>query len=73
MGRSLRAIAGLLEDNGNVKEAEATYRKAIGRLVALGPEIAKVTGARALLAKCRSVLSFSATTDAMMKPRRSIN
>ena len=43
MGRSLRAIAGLLEDNGNVKEAEATYRKAIGRLVALGPEIAKAT------------------------------
>ncbi len=56
MGRSLTAIAGLLQSTGKTKEAEATYRKAETLLVELAPTIAEAAAVRAVLADCRSRL-----------------
>ena len=38
VGRSLTAVAGLLEATGQTKEAEATYRKAETLLARTGPD-----------------------------------
>jgi eukaryotic-like serine/threonine-protein kinase len=56
VGRSLTAVAGLLESTGRTREAEATYRKAETLLVELAPTIAEAAGARAVLANCRTNL-----------------
>jgi tetratricopeptide (TPR) repeat protein len=56
VGRSLRAVAGLLETTGQTKEAEAMYRKAERLLVELAPTIAEATVVRTVLSNCRSRL-----------------
>ena len=72
VGRSLTAVAGLLETTGKTKEAEATYRKAETLLVELAPTIAEAAAARAVLANCRSSLGgCSAARAATTKPCRS--
>ena len=58
VGRSLTAVAGLLEATGRTEEAEATYRKAETLLVELAPTIAEAAAARAVLADCRSRLGW---------------
>ena len=58
VGRSLTAVAGLLETTGQTEEAEATYRKAETLLVELAPTIAEAAAARAVLANCRSSLGW---------------
>ena len=58
VGRSLTAVAGLLETTGRTEEAEATYRKAETLLVELAPTIAEAAAARAVLANCRSHLGW---------------
>ena len=58
VGRSLTAVASLLETTGRTKEAEVTYRKAETLLVELAPTIAEAAAARAVLANCRSRLGW---------------
>ena len=58
VGRSLTAVAGLLEATGRTEEAEVTYRKAETLLVELAPTIAEAAAARAVLANCRSRLGW---------------
>ncbi|MFI5461229.1 MAG: tetratricopeptide repeat protein [Isosphaerales bacterium] len=58
VGRSLTAVAGLLESTGRTKEAEATYRKAETLLIELAPTLADAAAARAVLANCRSRLGW---------------
>src|SRR5271165_4366759 len=55
-GRSLTAIAGLLQSTGKTKEAEVSYRKAATLLVELAPTIAEAAAVRVVLADCRSRL-----------------
>ena len=73
MGRSLTAVAGLLEATGRTEEAEATYRKAETLLVELAPTIAEAAAARAVLADCRSQSRLAAphARAATTKPCRS--
>jgi eukaryotic-like serine/threonine-protein kinase len=56
MGRSLTAVAGVLQTTGRTGEAEVTYRKAETLLVELAPTIAGAAAARIELAYCRSRL-----------------
>ncbi len=56
VGRSLTAVAGLLQSTGKTKEAEVSYRKAETLLVELAPAIAEAAAVRAVLADCRSSL-----------------
>ncbi len=56
VGRSLTAVARLLETTGRTGEAEATYRKAEALLVELAPTIAEAVAVRVVLANCRSRL-----------------
>ena len=53
VGRSLTAIASLLQSTGKTKEAEETYRKAETLLAGLAPTIAEAAAVRAALAECR--------------------
>ena len=53
MGRSLAALAWLLNNTGAVAESEATYRRAEERLVALTKTGGGDWDARAVLANCR--------------------
>jgi hypothetical protein len=55
VGRSLAAVADLLDWTGKSQEAEATYRKAETLLVELAPP-ATESATRAALADCRSHL-----------------
>ena len=56
VGRSLTAVAALLESMGQTGPAEALYRKAEALLVKLAPSIAEAGAARVVLADCRSKL-----------------
>ncbi|MGO9464617.1 MAG: hypothetical protein ACLQIB_14385 [Isosphaeraceae bacterium] len=56
MGRSLTAVARLLESTGKTADAEAIYRKAEALLVDLAPTIADSAVVRAVLASCRAGL-----------------
>ena len=58
VGRSLTAVAGLLETTGRTKEAEVTYRKAETALVDLSPTTEEPAAARVVLARCRSLLGW---------------
>ena len=58
VGRSLTAVAGLLEAAGRFKESEATYRSAEKLLVELAASIVEAATARAALASCRARLGF---------------
>ena len=58
VGRSLTAVASLLETTGRTGEAEVTYRKAEALLVELTPAIANGAAARAVLAHCRTKLGW---------------
>ena len=58
VGRSLTAVADLLETTGRTEEAEVTYRKAESLLVELAPTIAEGGAARAVLADCRRSLGM---------------
>ena len=72
VGRSLTAVAGLLETTGRTKEAEATYRKAETLLVELAPTIAEAAAARAVLATAgRISAGYSTPRAATTKPCRS--
>ena len=54
VGRSLTAVAILLETAGRTKDAEATYRKAETLLAELAPRFTEAAAARVVLAACRS-------------------
>ncbi len=56
VGRSLLAIASLLDATGRTGDAEISYRNAETLLVELAPTISKAAVARAALALCRSRL-----------------
>ncbi len=56
VGRSLTAVASLLEHTGQMAPAEAMYRKAEALLVKLATSIAEAGAARVVLADCRSHL-----------------
>ena len=56
LGRSLTAVASLLESSGQTGRSEAFYRKAEALLVKLAPSIAEAGAARIVLADCRSKL-----------------
>jgi len=56
VGRSLMAVAGLLETTGRTKDAEVTCRKAEVTLVDMGTRIAETATGLAVLADCRSRL-----------------
>jgi tetratricopeptide (TPR) repeat protein len=58
VGRSLMAIATVLQTTGANKEAEVTYRKAETLLVELAPTLAEATAQRVVLADCRSRLGW---------------
>ena len=58
VGRSLTAVAFLLETTGKTVEAEATYRRAESLLVGLGPSASSSPTLRAVLAACRSRFGY---------------
>ena len=58
VGRSLMAVAALLESTGKMQEAEATYRKAESLLVELVSRGAESAATRAALAFCRTSLGW---------------
>ena len=58
VGRSLTALAGLLETTGRTGQAESTYRKAERMLVELAPAITETSAARVVLSHCRSRLGW---------------
>jgi eukaryotic-like serine/threonine-protein kinase len=58
VGRSLTAIALLLEITGRTEEAEAAYRKAETLLAEVAPTTAEGVTVRAVLANCRSRLGW---------------